>query len=59
MRQKRELKKEKLFRANLIQQCKGGEAFSAEEYIQERLDTLKKINESVVLKPVKQGKLLH
>ncbi|RZC32925.1 hypothetical protein BDFB_002751 [Asbolus verrucosus] len=36
-RQRRELKKEKDFQAVLIKQCKDGEAFSAEKYVEERL----------------------
>lgn len=45
MRQRRELKKEKAFQAILIQQCKEGEEFSAEKYVQERID---KLNEIIV-----------
>ncbi|XP_018573252.1 uncharacterized protein LOC108912498 isoform X2 [Anoplophora glabripennis] len=43
LRQRRELKKEKDFQAILIQQCKEGEAFSAEQYVQERIDKLNEI----------------
>lgn len=43
IRQKRELKKEKDFQAILIQQCKDGEAFSAEEYVNSRLTKLKEL----------------
>lgn len=43
VRQRRELKKEKEFQAGLIQQCKEAESFSAEKYVQERLDKLNEI----------------
>ncbi|KAJ8936968.1 hypothetical protein NQ318_015631 [Aromia moschata] len=43
LRQRRELKKEKEFQAKLIQQCKEAEAFSAEKYVQERIDKLNEI----------------
>ncbi|XP_044272265.1 uncharacterized protein LOC123016097 [Tribolium madens] len=42
-RQRREWNKEKLFQAELIQQCKDGEAFSAEKYVEERLAKLKEV----------------
>lgn len=42
-RQRRELKKEKLFQAELIAQCKKAETFSAEEYVQEKLDRLNEV----------------
>ncbi|CAH1966685.1 unnamed protein product [Acanthoscelides obtectus] len=45
LRQKRELKKEKAFQAVLIHQIKEAEQFSAEKYVQERID---KLNEIVV-----------
>ncbi|XP_045473150.1 uncharacterized protein LOC123679744 [Harmonia axyridis] len=38
IRQKRELKKEKEFQEVLIQQCKQAEDFSAEEYVQSRIE---------------------
>ncbi|KAL3268746.1 hypothetical protein HHI36_007848 [Cryptolaemus montrouzieri] len=41
IRQKRELKKEKEFQAVLIQQCKEAETFSAEEYVQSRIQKYK------------------
>ncbi|XP_050304500.1 uncharacterized protein LOC126742020 [Anthonomus grandis grandis] len=42
-RQRREMKKEKEFQAVLIQQCKQAEAFSAEEYVNQKLDKLHEI----------------
>ncbi|XP_030761528.1 uncharacterized protein LOC115886494 [Sitophilus oryzae] len=42
LRQKREYKKEKLFQDKLIQQCKVAESFSAEDYVQNKLDELHK-----------------
>lgn len=47
VRQRRELKKEKEFQAVLIQQCKEAEKFSAEQYVQARLD---KLNETPIKK---------
>lgn len=37
------MKKEKLFQARLIQECKAGEAFSAEKYVAERLEILNEV----------------
>ncbi|CAH0555919.1 unnamed protein product [Brassicogethes aeneus] len=45
VRQRREMKKEKLFQAELIQQCKEAEAFSAEQYVEDKLN---KLNEIVI-----------
>ncbi|VEN34132.1 unnamed protein product [Callosobruchus maculatus] len=45
LRQKRELKKEKAFQAVLVQQIKDAEQFSAEKYVQEKIE---KLNEIVV-----------
>ncbi|EFA10137.1 uncharacterized protein LOC655078 [Tribolium castaneum] len=42
-RQRREWNKEKLFQAELIKQCKEGEAFSAEKYVEERLAKLREV----------------
>lgn len=47
VRQKREWKKEKAFQAELIAQCKEAEAFSAEDYVQGRIN---KLNELLVKK---------
>lgn len=44
------MKKEKEFQAVLIQQCKEAEAFSAEEYVNNRLATLKDIMSSTDMK---------
>lgn len=38
VRQRREAKKEKEFQTELITQCKEAEAFSAEEYVQQRIN---------------------
>lgn len=38
VRQRREAKKEKEFQAGLIAQCKEAEAFSAEEYVQQKIN---------------------
>lgn len=46
-----------MFQAVLIQQCKEGEAFSAEQYVGERLNKLKAIKEAMIEKPVLKGKL--
>lgn len=43
VRQKREWKKEKEFQAGLIAQCKEAEAFSAEDYVQERINKLNEL----------------
>lgn len=43
VRQRREWKKEKEFQAGLIAQCKQAEAFSAEEYVQSRIDKLNEL----------------
>ncbi|CAD6995075.1 unnamed protein product [Ceratitis capitata] len=43
VRQRREMRKEKAFQAKLIAQVKAGEAFSAEQYVQEQL---RKANEN-------------
>lgn len=43
MKQKRELRKEKAFQAVLIQQCKDAESFSAEKYVEERINRYKSI----------------
>ncbi|XP_022900719.2 uncharacterized protein [Onthophagus taurus] len=43
VRQKRELKKEKEFQAVLIQKCKEADAFSAESYVQSRIDKLNEL----------------
>nr|CAI5828654.1 unnamed protein product [Callosobruchus analis] len=45
LRQRRELKKEKAFQAVLVQQIKDAEQFSAEEYVQEKIE---KLNEIIV-----------
>ncbi|KAK9722449.1 Mitochondrial mRNA-processing protein COX24, C-terminal [Popillia japonica] len=37
LRQRRELRKEKLFQAELIQKCKTAEEFSAEDYVDKRI----------------------
>lgn len=56
VRQRREWKKEKEFQATLIAQCKAAEAFSAADYVEERLRKLeellaaKKVNESLKTK---------
>ncbi|CAG9861984.1 unnamed protein product [Phyllotreta striolata] len=42
-RQRRELKKEKEFVSMLIQRCKKGEEFSAEEYVTEKLNKYKQV----------------
>lgn len=43
VRQRREWKKEKEFQAGLIAQCKEAEAFSAEEYVQSRINKLNEL----------------
>lgn len=43
VRQRREWKKEKLFQAELIGQCKEAEAFSAEDYVQGRISKLNEL----------------
>lgn len=43
VRQRREWKKEKEFQAGLIAQCKGAEAFSAEDYVQGRINKLREL----------------
>nr|XP_023011494.1 uncharacterized protein LOC111501810 [Leptinotarsa decemlineata] len=45
-RQRREWRKEKLFQAKLIQQCKEAESFSAEKYVQERIDKWKELTQN-------------
>lgn len=42
-RQRRELKKEKAFQAELVNQCKTAEAFSAEKYVQDKIDKLNEV----------------
>lgn len=55
-RQKREWNKEKAFQAELIQQCKKGEEFSAEKYVEERLS---KLNEVTMQKSKKNKSLTN
>ncbi|XP_063922830.1 uncharacterized protein LOC135137165 [Zophobas morio] len=45
-RQRREWNKEKAFQAKLIQQCKQGEAFVAEKYVEERLSKLAELTKA-------------
>lgn len=54
IRQRRELLKEKVFQAGLIAQCKRAETFSAEAYVEERLQ---KLNEMVIPKKWKGKRL--
>lgn len=51
IRQRREWQKEKDFQAELISQCKTGEAFSAEEYVNNRLAKLKELTSSQDIEP--------
>ncbi|XP_028144063.2 uncharacterized protein LOC114337737 [Diabrotica virgifera virgifera] len=46
-RQRRELKKEKAFQAELIQQCKEAEGFSAEQYVKDKISEFKKASETL------------
>lgn len=54
LRQRRELRKEKLFQAELIEKCKMAEAFSAEQYVDKRLA---KYNEIIIPKTWKGRRL--
>lgn len=54
IRQRRELKKEKEFQAVLIKQCKEADHFSAQKYVQDKID---KLNEIVIPKRWKGRRL--
>ncbi|KAG5877082.1 hypothetical protein JTB14_011786 [Gonioctena quinquepunctata] len=49
-RQRKELRKEKTFQAKLIQQCKEAETFSAEQYVQERINKWKELTQPTSFK---------